>query len=180
MNTVCIAAFPADARRLLASATGMALIVMLAIGSIATDAIAQTYTVDRTASDALTSYLREHRLPLVGASVSKASDGSSQVMLYGYVATEQGKRNAAKRAEKYFNNDPHITMVNRITVNPEIRELGSSSSEAAAGSPDAGMYAAPAGSAPAGTLTWDQVYREIQQGGIHPAPDAGDGSSSAW
>ncbi len=184
MKTICIAAFPAVARGLLASAAAMALIVMLAIGGLATEAAAQTYTVDRAASEALTSYLREHHLPLVGASVSKASDGSSQVMLYGYVATQQGKQNAAKRAAKYFNNDPRVALVNRITVNPEIRNLGSASngstsSETAAGTPDA-LIAQPAGSAPAGTLTWDQVYREIQQGGIHPAPDPGDSSSSAW
>lgn len=182
MKTICIAAFPADARGLLSLMAAIALIAMLAIGGIVTDAAAQTYTVDRAASDALTSYLREHHLPLVGASVSKASDGSSQVMLYGYVATQQGKQNAVKRATKYFNNDPHVAVVNRITVNPEIRNLGSASnstSEAAAGTPDA-LIAAPAGSAPSGTLTWDQVYREIQQGGIHPAPDPGDSSPSAW
>jgi len=142
------------------------------------NAAAQSYTVDQSTSQALTSYLREHHLPLVGASVAKAGDGSTRVMLYGYVATQQGKRNAAARAATYFKNDPRIALVNRITVNPEIRDLGSSSAAAAA--PESGGYSAPAASSSSGALTWDQVYREIQQGGIHPAPDPGGGSSSAW
>lgn len=180
MKTICIAAFSAGARGLLSSVAVVALIAMVAIGGIITNAAAQGYSVDRAASEALTSYLREHHLPLVGASVSKAGDGSSQVMLYGYVATQQGKQNAAARAAKYFNNDPRVALVNRIIVNPEIRNLSSASSGTAAGTPDTGMYSAPAGSSSTGTLTWDQVYREIQQGGIHPAPDPGDSSSSSW
>lgn len=172
----CIVAVSAGKRRSLPSAA-VALILMVAIGGIVTSVVAQSYTVDRSASDALTSYLREHHLPLVGASVSKAGDGSTQVMLYGYVATQQGKRNAAARAAKYFKNDPSVALINRITVNPEIRDLGSNSTAAA---PDAGMYSAPAGSSSTGALTWDQVYREIQQGGIHPAPDPGDSSPSPW
>lgn len=177
MNSLqsCLAALSAARRR--PRFAGVALIVMLVIGGAVRNAAAQSYTVDRSTSEALTSYLREHHLPLVGASVAKAGDGSTQVMLYGYVATQQGKQNAAARAAKYFKNDPRVALVNRITVNPEIRDLGSRS--AAAGAPDAGSYSAPAASS-SGALTWDQVYREIQQGGIHPAPDPGGGSSSAW
>ncbi len=144
------------------------------------DVVAQTSAVDHPASEALTSYLREHHLPLVGASVSKTADGSTQVMLYGYVATEQGKQNAASRAAKYFKNDPRVVMVNRIAVNPEIRNLSSGANAAAAAAPDSGMYTEPANPAATGTLTWDQVYREIQQGGIHPAPDPADAGSNAW
>jgi hypothetical protein len=161
-------------------AAAVVLIAMVAIGAVVRNSAAQSATVDRAASDALTAYLREHHLPLVGASVSKGGDGSTQVMLYGYVATEQGKHNAAARAATYFHNDPRIALVNRISVNPEIRNLGSTSSGAAPGAPDAGTYSAPATSSSAGTLTWEQVYREIQQGGIHPAPDPGDSSSSPW
>jgi hypothetical protein len=177
MNSLqsCLAAVSAARRRPRFAA--VALIVMLVIGGAVMNAAAQSYTVDQSTSQALTSYLREHHLPLVGASVAKAGDGSTRVMLYGYVATQQGKRNAAARAATYFKNAPRIALVNRIAVNPEIRDLGSSS---AAGAPDAGTYSAPAASSSSGALTWEQVYREIQQGGIHPAPDPGGGSSSAW
>ncbi len=174
------AAVSAGARCLLSSVAAVALIVTVAIGGIVTNAAAQSSTVDRVASEALTGDLRQHQLPLVGASVSRAGDGSTQVMLYGYVATQQGKQNAAARAAKYFKHDPRLALVNRITVNPEIRNLGSASNSAAAGAPDAGRYSAPASSSSTSTLTWDQVYREIQQGGIHPAPDPGDSSSSPW
>jgi hypothetical protein len=156
-------------------------IVTAALQAIVGNAAAQSSNVDRPASEALTSYLREHHLPLVGASVSTGTDGSTQVMLYGYVATEKGRQNAASRAAKYFHNDPRVVMINRIAVNPEIRNLSSGSSGSnVAAAPDSGMYAPPAASSSSGTLTWDQVYREIQQGGIHPAPDPADAGSGAW
>jgi|GEM_PF-5105432 len=119
-------------------------VVTAVLQAIVGNAGAQSSNVDRPASEALTSYLREHHLPLVGASVSKGADGSTQVMLYGYVATEKGKQNAASRAAKYFHNDPRVVMINRIAVNPEIRNLGSGSSGSnIAAAPDSGMYAPP-------------------------------------
>ena len=171
----------ANLRRSLAGA--LALLIAIAVnGALVNDVAAQGSTADRAASDALTTYLREHHLPLVGGSVSKTPDGGTQVMLYGYVATEKGKQNAAARAAKYFQNDSRVTLVNRIAVNPEIRNLGSGSSPntAEASPPDSGMYAAPPAASSMGALTWDQVYREIQAGGIHPAPDPADASSAPW
>jgi hypothetical protein len=175
----CNTALLTGARCLLRASAAVALTVMVALGAIVTTAAAQSYTVDHTASDALTNYLREHHLPLVGASVSKASDGSTQVMLYGYVATQKGKHDAATRASKYLKSDPHVTLINRIAVNPEIRNLGSASSGASSAH-RGGTHAAPATASSTGTLSWEQVYREIQQGGIHPAPDPGDTSLSPW
>ncbi|MBF6568492.1 MAG: hypothetical protein IVW54_06410 [Candidatus Binataceae bacterium] len=155
---------------------------MAVLAALVTSAQAQTTGVDRAASEQLTQYLRAHELPLVGASVSRAADGSEQVMLYGYVATNQGKQAAARRATKYFHNEPAITLINRIAVNPEIRDLGSRQRTATNNSEPPGGYAvAPGLAPPSGPLTWDQVYHEIQLNGIHPAPDAGDMSSpSPW
>lgn len=147
-------------------------LLLAAVVSVAPRAMAQDYTLDRSASDALTDYLRTHRLPLVGASVSRAASGNVRVMLYGYVATRRGKRNAAHRVAVYFHHDSRVTIVNRISINPEIRKLGSNGS-AAPGPP-----AASTGSS--NGLTWDRVMREIQEYGIHPAPDPGSATSAPW
>jgi len=158
------------------------LLVMAMLAMPTSHAAAQGANVDRAASDALTAYLREHHLPLVGGSVSRMPGGGTQVMLYGYVATEKGKQNAAARAASYFKNDPNVAVVNRIAVNPEIRNLGSSSTNTAeTATPDSGMYAMPlARSSAMGPVTFEQIYREIQAGGIHPAPDPADTSSAPW
>ncbi|MGH7907830.1 MAG: hypothetical protein ACREP6_14500 [Candidatus Binataceae bacterium] len=145
---------------------------------------ALTYTVDRAAGSQLTAYLRAHRLPLVGAAVSRAADGATQVMLYGYVATQSGKRNAAKRVAKYFHNNSRLVVINRISVNPEIRKLarnrGGGETGTSAAPPSANSYTAtPAGSSVSGE-TWEQVYQAIQRAGVHPAPDPGGAPGSAW
>jgi hypothetical protein len=168
-------------RTRLAGAFAM-LLVMAMLTMPPRHAAAQGANVDRAASDALTAYLREHHLPLVGGSVSRIPGGGTQVMLYGYVATEKGKQNAAARAASYFKNDANVTVVNRIAVNPEIRNLGSSpaANTAETAAPDSGIYAIPAGGSAMGPVTFEQIYREIQAGGIHPAPDPADTSSAPW
>ena len=76
-------------------AIGLAAVIAAVIASIGTRAaFAQQYTVDRSASDKLTSYLRHHRLPLVGAQVLTAADGGRRLVLYGFVATDFGRKNA--------------------------------------------------------------------------------------
>jgi hypothetical protein len=72
-------------------------------------------------SDQLTYYLQGHRLPLVGAEVASNAPGSHKVILYGYVATEHGKHDAAEKARRFLN-DPNAEIDNRIVVSPELRE----------------------------------------------------------
>ena len=144
-------------------------------------AYAQHYTVDRTASDALTAYLHKHRFPLVGGEVLQAS-GSQRVVLYGFVASDRGKQDAQSRVLRYLGkSDAQVD--NRIAVRPEIAQLKSAptksaqtASDAAAPSAsdaqdapvaDAQDAAAPGGS----TKSFGQVLDEIQRYGIKSPPD---------
>ncbi|MFZ0659829.1 MAG: hypothetical protein WBE78_05670 [Candidatus Binataceae bacterium] len=76
-------------------------------------------TVDQTQSQALTDYLKNHRLPLVGAQVLAAPDGERQVILFGYVASGYGKQDAENKAHAYMKNAA-VTVDNRITIQPEL------------------------------------------------------------
>lgn len=77
------------------------------------------YTNDTAQSGTLTSYLQSHRLPLVGAQVLTDRSGDQQIILYGFVATEFGKRDAADKARLYLHN-PDAPVINRIAVRPEL------------------------------------------------------------
>ncbi len=66
----------------------------------------------------LTDYFKTHRLPLVGASVVDDKSGR-QVILYGFVATPQGKTDAEDTATRIFR-DPKLMVVNRIVVEPTL------------------------------------------------------------
>src|SRR5262249_12279591 len=74
---------------------------------------------DPGASRALTDYLKSHRLPLVSAQVMQAPDGRRQVILSGFVGTNQGKTDAQGRANRFVN-DPQVSVDNRIKVEPEL------------------------------------------------------------
>lgn len=76
-------------------------------------------TVDQAQSQALTDYLKNHRLPLVGAQVLAAPDGERQVILFGYVASGYGKQDAENKAHAYMK-DTAVTVDNRITIQPEL------------------------------------------------------------
>jgi hypothetical protein len=69
-------------------------------------------------SQALTSYLQTHRLPLVGVNVVE-QDGHPNAILYGFVATPFGKQNAADIVRRAFRGAP-VTIQNRILVRPEL------------------------------------------------------------
>ena len=84
-------------------------------------ASAQTSTVDTATSQRLTDYLRKHRLPLVGAQITRDDSGGTQVMLYGYVATSFGKSDAETKTRKFMK--PGAQIVNRIEIRPEILHL---------------------------------------------------------
>lgn len=141
----------------------MSLVALASILLLVAPARAQTYTVDRSTSDALTNYLRQNRLPLVGAQVSRASDGGTQVVLYGFVATDLGKTDAEKKVTGYLN-DPNARIIDRIAVRPEIGNLGAPTAASAAGSaPVAGSASAP--------NSFDELIRQIRTYGVHTLPD---------
>ena len=92
---------------------------------------AQSSTVDTATSQRLTDYLRKHRLPLVGAQITRESDGGTQVMLFGYVATSFGKNDAEIKARKFMK--PGAQIINRIEIRPEILHLKSKKVPASGG-----------------------------------------------
>jgi len=77
------------------------------------------YTASQAESQALTDYLKQHRLPLVGAQVLHGPNAQRAVVLYGYVGSEFGKNDATAKATKYLN-DPSAQVDNRVKVRPEI------------------------------------------------------------
>ena len=97
------------------------------------------YTKDSERSDALTSYLKSHRLPLVGAQVlNDSASGHHVVVLYGFVATDFGKTDATAKARAFLN-DPSAVVENRVMVDPEIasssHHLGNGSGTGSASAP---------------------------------------------
>ncbi len=107
----------------------------------------------------MTSYFHGNRLPLVGANVYTDASARRQVVLYGYVATEFGKNDAAQKASQLLN-DPKIAIVNRIAVQPDL--LGMKSSAPA-------RQERPADGSSSGTEPWAslgsaQSYEQYQSG----------------
>ncbi len=91
---------------------------------------AQSYRVDNSASSALTNYLRHNRLPLVGAQVLTDGVSVRRIVLYGFVASEFGKNDAAQKALAYVTHQIQAETVapaveNRIEVRPEIARMRS-------------------------------------------------------
>ncbi|HTT76991.1 MAG TPA: hypothetical protein VMF50_13565 [Candidatus Binataceae bacterium] len=108
------------------------------------------YTKDNVQSGALTKYLNSRRLPLVGAQVLKdPATGQRVVVLYGFVATDFGKTDAAAKTRAFLR-DPSVIVENHVKIDPEIASLPKPShhNEYATGesSPSTGSYASNAGS----------------------------------
>ncbi|MGH8012017.1 MAG: hypothetical protein ACREQ4_05920 [Candidatus Binataceae bacterium] len=158
-------------------------LAMLAAAALSADA--QDYTVERKTSQALTAYLRTHRLPLVGAQVLTSAAGK-RLILYGYVATSFGKTDARKKALKFLK-QPNLAVENRIVIQPEIVRLKSplpkSEPRPPASSSAPPSYETPPtyASAPPeysnGGQSFDQVYKDIQRYGIKAPPGEGSGNS---
>jgi hypothetical protein len=128
-------------------------------------ALAQRYTVDSAGSEALTAYLRKHRLPLVGAQVLKGSDGGERLVLYGFVATNHGRKDAERRALAFLG-DEGIPIEDRIVVRPEIARMKASGG-ASENVPSEPGEPAPASS---GGESLDNVLNDIAHFGINSAP----------
>ncbi len=101
---------------------------------------ARSYRADQGESQALTHYLKAHRLPLVGAQVLDGSGGNRAVVLYGFVGTDFGKSDAAAKSQRFLAGQS-VLVDNRIKVRPELLASGgasvprssSSSADAASG-----------------------------------------------
>lgn len=117
------------------------------------------YANNTRQSGSLTNYLQKHKLPLVGAQVLANSNGNRQVILYGFVATDFGKQDAADKARRYLS-DPDMPVINRIQVRPELAS-GSGQSGSAPGQPS-GAYGST-GSAESPELGNAQAYQQQQQ-----------------
>jgi hypothetical protein len=61
----------------------------------------------------LTKYLHTHRLPLVSAQLVEKADGTREVVLYGFTATDFGKEDAETKSRRFLN-DRTIPISNRI------------------------------------------------------------------
>ena len=122
---------------------------------------AQSYKVDAADSQSLTTYLRQHRLPLVGAQVLGDAAGNRRIVLYGFVATDFGKNDAATKALVYIQNSaqagtPVPQVENRIEVRPEIARMKT--------------HAAAAGTTDSGNESLDQVLGDIDRYAVTMAP----------
>jgi hypothetical protein len=162
----------------------LAIATMIAIVFLGTpgSAIAQNFTVDTTASDALTNYLRQNRLPLVGAQIGSSTTGERRLVLYGYVATQMGKDDAQAKAVAHLGGPPP-EVINRIVIQPELATMksggqgdnqtidqGGSPGDASTGSVnDYSNSGGPAGAFPG--QSFDKVADDIQRYGIKSMPD---------
>lgn len=70
----------------------------------------------------LTQYFHDHCLPLVSAQVSRASTGSQQVLLYGFVASDFGKDDAQSKARQLLGQN-FTDIHNQIMVRPQLAEM---------------------------------------------------------
>ena len=148
--------------------------------SSATHFDASGYTANRSESSALTSYLKQHKLPLVGGQVLDGPGGQRAVVLYGYVGSDFGKADAVTKTHGYMT-DSSITVDNRIQVRPEL--LASTNSRVAPAAPSANV--APSGPASANHARANDdlnypgadQYSQDQTGGAM-APYQGGGSGS--
>jgi hypothetical protein len=84
------------------------------------------YRADQGESQALTHYLKAHRLPLVGAQVLDGSGGKRAVVLYGFVGTDFGKSDAAAKSQRFLAGQS-VLVDNRIKVRPELLASGGAS-----------------------------------------------------
>jgi len=84
------------------------------------------YNADQGESQALSQYLKAHRLPLVGAQVLDGPGGKRAVVLYGFVGTDFGKSDATAKAQRFLA-DPSVFVDNRINIRPELLASGGAS-----------------------------------------------------
>ncbi|MGH8275154.1 MAG: hypothetical protein ACRETH_00500 [Steroidobacteraceae bacterium] len=120
------------------------------------------YSKDQPASQALTDYLTQHRLPLVGAQVLRGPGSGRAVVLYGFTGSDFGKSDAVDKTRKYLN-DSAIAVDNRIKVNPDLLTAGNvGASPGAGGAAVADNSPDPADNMP-GAESYTQHQNDVQQ-----------------
>lgn len=124
------------------------IIVMVGVSSIAR---AQSYVIDQGTSDAITKCLHMNELPMVTAQFSTSRGGGKQLILTGFVATQFGRNDAERIATAYLN-DPGVSMVDQILLDPHVEDLR----------PPAGSAAAAPGSQSPNSP--DQLWNKTMQG----------------
>jgi hypothetical protein len=134
----------------------------------ATAQVSAPANVDRGTSDALSKYFHKNRLPMVGAQVSTTADGKRHVMLYGYTATDFGRRDAEQKARDFLH-DPSVLVANRIQVNPRLRKSRHGSAEPPA--QEQGPSAGDDVRFPADADWERQVDETLRAGGASPSND---------
>ncbi len=141
----------------------MAVTILAALLASVSAAGAQNYQVDKYGSERVTRFLHHHNLPLVGAQVIDNNDGSRELHLFGFVATEYGKQDAQQKALKYLG-DNTIQVVNSIQINPSIEKMRPLPRDlpAAANTP----VPPPANS----NSQWDKAIDNIYRNGAQPLP----------
>jgi hypothetical protein len=102
-------------------------IIVIALSAVAVCPSLAADTSDGSSMDTLSAYLHARHLPLVEARQLTDDSGHESVLLYGFVATDLGKRDAEDDARDYLD-DPDITITNQIKVRPELLTLGRSGS----------------------------------------------------
>jgi hypothetical protein len=130
------------------------------------------YTANQSESKALTSYLTEHKLPLVGAQVLRAPDGRRSVVLYGFVGSDFGKSDAVAKTKRYLG-DSSVQVDNRISVRPELLSANRSGNASAppadsaysGNQPDASGYPGPRSYAEQQNPAVNQYQQFQNQGG---------------
>ena len=150
--TICVSRRSSGLKRII---FGLALYSLLTIGVL----FAQDYKVDPQKSESLTTYLRQHRLPLVGAQVLTDSAGDRRIVLYGFVATSYGKNDAERKARTFVDGStagkPVPTVQNRIEIRPEIARMKSQTAPSAIDTAQESL---------------DQVLNDIARYGVMMAP----------
>lgn len=145
---------------------GCVLLMAVVVLSWRSFALAQSDNVDQASSKSLTSYFKENRLPLVGAQVMKESNGQRRVVLYGFVATDEGKQDAERKALAYLGT-PVPAIDDRLVIKPELATMTGPESPQPE---ESANYQSEGSTAPSGAITFDQLYQQIQQYGIKNPP----------
>jgi hypothetical protein len=120
------------------------------------------YTADQARSQALSDYLKQRRLPLVGAQVLQSPSGARVVVLYGYVATDHGKQDAVTKTHQYLA-DSSVAVDNRIKINPELLSAGNGAGGPGANSEDETAAGTTADSQYPGASSYEQQANQAQQ-----------------
>jgi hypothetical protein len=138
----------------------VSLLVGFLILGTATSLLHAEDVIDDVVSKDTTKYLHKHQLPLVGARVSNADDGTRKVVLYGFVASDLGKSDAVAKTIHYLGRDG-LTIVNSIAVKPNLNNLTAAPAQA-----DAEAAATPAPPPDA----WNKAMEGVLKNGYQSPP----------